>query len=136
MNNYKISGNIVDIFNNEIYKGIIEIKNGKIKNIVKCNDVDCDNFILPGLIDAHVHIESSLVAPSYFAAEAVKHGTVGIVADPHEIANVMGVKGINFMIKMVKTFHFTSFLLLLAVYLLHLLRALVLSSMLIKLKNY
>jgi len=60
------------------------------------------------LIDAHVHIESSLVAPSYFAAEAVKHGTVGIVADPHEIANVMGVKGINFMIKNGKNvpFHF------------------------------
>lgn len=108
MISYKVSGNIIDIFSNEIYKGIIEIKNGKIKSIIKDNDVDCDNYILPGLIDAHVHIESSLVAPSCFAAEAVKHGTVGIVADPHEIANVMGVKGIDFMIKNGKTvpFHF------------------------------
>lgn len=108
MNNYKISGNIVDIFNNEIYQGTIEIKNSRIKSIKRDNNIVCKNFILPGLIDAHVHIESSLVAPSYFAAEAVKHGTVGVVADPHEIANVMGVKGIDFMIKNGKTvpFHF------------------------------
>ena len=108
MNNYKISGNIVDIFNNEIYQGTIEIQNRKIKNIKRDNNVVYENYILPGLIDAHVHIESSLVAPSYFAAEAVKHGTVGVVADPHEIANVMGVKGIDFMIKNGKSvpFHF------------------------------
>lgn len=108
MRKYIISGNIVDVINSEIYKGTIKIKNGRIKNIERNDNILCENYILPGLIDAHVHIESSLVAPSFFAAEAVKHGTIGVVADPHEIANVMGVKGIDFMIENGKTvpFHF------------------------------
>lgn len=72
MRKYIISGNIVDVINSEIYKGTIKIKNGRIKNIERNDNILCENYILPGLIDADVHIESSLVAPSFFAAEAVK----------------------------------------------------------------
>ena len=57
------------------------------------------HFILPGLIDAHVHIESSMIIPSEFARLAVVHGTVATVSDPHEIANVLGIQGVDFMIK-------------------------------------
>ena len=56
-------------------------------------------MILPGLVDAHVHIESSMVTPSHFAVAAVKHGTVAVVSDPHEIANVLGMEGIRFMLE-------------------------------------
>lgn len=93
-----ISGNIVDVINNEIYAGKIEIKNGKIHQIIRKNK-HFDNYILPGFIDSHIHIESSMIIPSEFARTAVKDGMVAVVADPHEIANVIGVEGINFMIK-------------------------------------
>lgn len=93
-----ISGNIVDVINNEIYPGEIEIKNGKIHKIIRKNE-KFDTFILPGFIDSHIHIESSMVIPSEFARTAVKNGMVAVVADPHEIANVVGIDGINYMIK-------------------------------------
>ncbi len=93
-----ISGNIVDITNNEIYPGIIEIKNGKIKKIIRKNE-KYNNYILPGFIDSHIHIESSMLVPSEFARTAVKNGMVAVVSDPHEIANVLGIEGINFMIR-------------------------------------
>jgi adenine deaminase len=93
----KISGQIVDIHNRCIYGGIIDIENGKINSIVKAGRVS-SQYILPGFIDAHVHIESSMVTPSQFAVTAVKHGTVAVVSDPHEIANVLGTEGVRFMI--------------------------------------
>lgn len=93
-----ISGNIVDVVNNEIYAGTIEVKNGKIYKITKKNE-KFSNFIIPGFIDSHIHIESSMLIPSEFARTAVKNGMVAVVADPHEIANVVGVEGINYMIK-------------------------------------
>lgn len=93
-----ISGNIVDVINNEIYAGTIEIKNGKIHKITRKNK-HFDNYILPGFIDSHIHIESSMIIPSEFARTAVKNGMIAVVADPHEIANVIGVEGINYMIK-------------------------------------
>ncbi len=107
-NKYKISGNIVDVVNGKIYKGEITVENGIITQI---NNVDnCPNkYIIPGLIDAHVHIESSMVTPANFAEVAVVHGTVATVSDPHEIANVLGVKGIEFMIKNGKTVPFKFF---------------------------
>ncbi len=92
-----ISGHIVDIPNKRIYKGIVYFDN-KIQNIEPADHV-ADQYILPGFIDAHVHIESSMLVPSEFARLAVVHGTVATVSDPHEIANVMGVKGVYFMIE-------------------------------------
>jgi len=93
----KIEGQIVDIHSRTVYGGIILISEGKIVSIEKAETKNM-NFILPGFIDAHVHIESSMVTPSQFAVTAVKHGTVAVVSDPHEIANVMGLPGIEFMI--------------------------------------
>ncbi len=92
-----IKGKIVDVLNREIFNGIIYISNGKISQIEKVNE-EFDNYILPGLIDSHVHIESSMLIPSRFAYFAVKNGVVAVVTDPHEIANVLGIEGIDFMI--------------------------------------
>jgi adenine deaminase len=93
-----LEGNIVDLVNKEIYSGEIHIKDGIIENIVRNNKV-YNNYFLPGYVDAHIHIESSMLVPSEFAKIAVKHGTIGTVSDPHEIANVMGIEGVNFMIE-------------------------------------
>lgn len=92
-----VQGNIVDIQNKQIYKGEINVKNGKIISIRKVNHL-IENYIIPGFVDAHIHIESSMLVPSEFAKIAVTHGTVATVSDPHEIANVVGVKGVDFMI--------------------------------------
>ena len=94
----KIQGKIVDIPNQRIYNGEIEIVGEKILSIKEI-DHDVDNYILPGFVDAHIHIESSMLVPSEFAKIAVTHGTVATVSDPHEIANVLGVKGVDFMIE-------------------------------------
>jgi len=93
-----VQGNIVDIQNKRIFKGEVEVKNGKILEIREV-DHQQENFILPGFVDAHIHIESSMLVPSEFAKIAVIHGTVATVSDPHEIANVLGVKGVDFMIE-------------------------------------
>lgn len=93
-----IQGNVVDILNRKIFKGEVLIENGKINEIREANHT-CENYILPGFIDAHIHIESSMLVPSEFAKIAVLHGTVATVSDPHEIANVLGVKGVDFMIE-------------------------------------
>ncbi|HFC01043.1 MAG TPA: adenine deaminase [Phaeodactylibacter sp.] len=93
-----ITANIVDIPNRQIYFGEMTIENGKIKSIEK-KDGTSDLYLLPGFVDAHVHIESSMLVPSEFARLAVTHGTVATVSDPHEIANVMGIEGVYFMIK-------------------------------------
>ena len=94
----KIIGQIVDIYNKKIYKGELVVKGGKIKAIIK-KDHQVTDFIMPGFIDAHIHIESSMLVPSEFAKIAVSHGTVATVSDPHEIANVLGIEGIEFMIE-------------------------------------
>jgi len=92
----KLQGQIVDIQNKRIFKGEVTIQNGKIKSIEEQLH-NVNHFILPGFIDAHIHIESSMLVPSEFARLAVKHGTVATVSDPHEIANVLGVEGVEFM---------------------------------------
>jgi len=94
----KIQGNIVDIQNKRIFKGEVYIVDGKISAIIE-KDNSSKHYILPGFVDAHIHIESSMLVPSEFAKLAVKHGTVATVSDPHEIANVLGVKGVEFMIE-------------------------------------
>lgn len=93
-----VKGNIVDIHNKRIFKGEIEVVRDRIEAIRESNH-DNENYILPGFIDAHIHIESSMLVPSEFAKIAVLHGTVATVSDPHEIANVLGVEGVNFMIE-------------------------------------
>ena len=93
-----VKGNIVDILNKRIFKGEVVIENGHISAIREENHSE-ENFILPGFVDAHIHIESSMVVPSEFAKIAVLHGTVATVSDPHEIANVLGVQGVDFMIE-------------------------------------
>jgi adenine deaminase len=93
-----IKGIIVDIQNRTQFKGEIKVENGKISDIRPSNHT-IENYILPGFVDAHIHIESSMLVPSEFAKIAVTHGTVATVSDPHEIANVLGVKGVEFMIE-------------------------------------
>ena len=93
-----VQGNIVDIQNQRIFKGEVVVENDKIIAIREANHA-IENYILPGFIDAHIHIESSMLVPSEFAKIAVIHGTVATVSDPHEIANVLGVKGVDFMIE-------------------------------------
>ena len=94
-----LKGNIVDILTKRIYKGEVHIENGKIAKLIKNDKIEESNYILPGLIDAHIHVESSMLIPSEFARLASIHGTVATVSDPHEIANVLGVKGVEFMIE-------------------------------------
>ena len=92
-----IKANYVDIKKRVIFPASIVIKNRKILSITKIEERQ-DTFVLPGFIDAHIHIESSMLIPSEFARLAVLHGTVATVSDPHEIANVLGVKGVEFML--------------------------------------
>ena len=96
--NFQISGNIIDIRSCDIFKGTIYVEDGLIVDIKK-HHVDGNNYIMPGLIDSHIHIESSMLIPSEFAKLAVIHGTVATVSDPHEIANVLGIDGIKYMIQ-------------------------------------
>ncbi|MDY1591428.1 MAG: adenine deaminase [Methanofastidiosum sp.] len=93
-----ISGNIVDPIHRQIYSGKITISNGKISRIQR-NDNIYPNFIIPGFVDSHIHIESSMLIPYEFSRIAVTHGTVATVSDPHEIANVLGIRGIEYMIE-------------------------------------
>ncbi|MDY9924702.1 adenine deaminase [Methanosarcina sp.] len=94
----KYAGIIVDAFARRQFKGEISVENGKIISI-KEKKHDNEQYILPGLVDSHVHIESSMTVPSVFARMAVAKGTVSIVSDPHEIANVMGEEGIDYMLE-------------------------------------
>jgi adenine deaminase len=95
---FEIAGNIVDVVGKRIFRGTLVVVNGKIA-AVREEQVDSEQYLLPGLIDAHIHIESSMLIPSEFARLAVVHGTVATVSDPHEIANVLGVPGVHFMIE-------------------------------------
>lgn len=95
---FQISGQIVDIVNSRIFKGTVFVENGKIINIIE-DDNNNEQIIMPGLVDSHIHIESSLLAPTEFARLAVTHGTVATVSDPHEIANVLGIDGVKYMIE-------------------------------------
>lgn len=94
---FEVSGHIVDVIHKRIINGIVRVDAGKIISIIETDKVE-DQYICPGFIDAHVHIESSMMVPSEFARIAVRHGSVASVSDPHEIANVCGVEGINYMI--------------------------------------
>ncbi len=98
---YSITGNVVDIPNKYIYGATLWIEDGHIKRI-EASSAPVNPalpYIMPGFIDSHVHIESSMLVPSEFARLAVLHGTIGTISDPHEIANVCGVAGVEFMIE-------------------------------------
>lgn len=105
----EITGQLVDIYNKEIFPARIRIEDGKIHNIERLANAP-SQLLMPGFVDAHIHIESSMLTPAQFAIAAVRHGTVGTVSDPHEIANVCGMKGVEFMLENAKTvpmkFHF------------------------------
>ena len=94
----EIQGNIIDIENRKTYFGRVTVKDGKVQSVEPTTG-SSGVYILPGFVDAHVHIESSMLVPSEFARMAVVHGTVATVSDPHEIANVMGIEGVYYMIK-------------------------------------
>ncbi|HZG01196.1 MAG TPA: amidohydrolase family protein, partial [Chitinophagales bacterium] len=93
-----VKGRIVDIVEREIYAGALHIDKGVIKSIERVADKDTLTYLIPGFCDAHVHIESSMLVPTAFAMEAVKHGTIATVSDPHEVANVCGMNGVKFML--------------------------------------
>jgi adenine deaminase len=97
--NFRIHAHIIDIVNKTTFPAEVVIEQGIIQAINSCDSGLCKTYLLPGFIDAHVHVESSLLVPSEFARMAVLHGMVGTVSDPHEIANVLGVEGVEFMLK-------------------------------------
>lgn len=100
MTTFTITGNIIDIKSRNIYWGELEITEGLITNIKQISEERKEQpYLLPGFIDSHVHIESSMLVPSEFARLAVVHGTVGTISDPHEIANVCGLEGVTYMIE-------------------------------------
>jgi adenine deaminase len=108
MKPFSISGKLVDVQAQTIFPAEIVVENGKIVSIkeVGSRKPEAGNYIMPGFIDAHVHIESSMLVPAEFARLAVVHGTVGTVSDPHEIANVCGLEGVEYMIENGKTVPF------------------------------
>ena len=87
----------MDVWNRRTYAGRVCVRGGRIVSIEADESVRKDRYLLPGWVDAHVHIESSLMTPRMFGREAVRHGVVAVVTDPHEIANVCGVAGIEYM---------------------------------------
>ncbi len=93
-----IKANYVDIPNRATFPAAITFENGKISSIEKINET-VTGFAMPGFIDAHIHIESSMLVPTEFARIATVHGTVATVSDPHEIANVLGIDGVKYMIE-------------------------------------
>lgn len=105
---FTIAGQIVDLVNSRIFSGVIVVEDGKISKVEE-QPVGNTQYIMPGFVDAHVHIESSMLVPSEFARLAVCHGTVATVSDPHEIANVLGKEGVRYMIENGKTVPFKFF---------------------------
>ena len=98
MDSKTVLGKLVDVVSRQIYNAEIKFTNGVITSVARI-DQEQEKFIIPGLVDAHVHIESSMLVPTSFARAAVRNGTVATVSDPHEIANVMGLKGVEYMIE-------------------------------------
>lgn len=109
METQMISGQIVDVVSKRIFSGTLHISNGKISKVIE-ETVNAKQYIIPGFVDAHVHVESSMLIPSEFARLAVCHGTISTISDPHEIGNVLGVDGVKYMInngqKTLFKFHF------------------------------
>ncbi|GAB2561708.1 adenine deaminase [Spirosoma aerophilum] len=95
-----LTANILNLFDQTIFYGTLVVENGRIVQIDRLGpERTGEPYVLPGFVDAHVHVESSLLTPPQFARLAVVHGTVATVSDPHEIGNVLGVAGVNYMIE-------------------------------------
>lgn len=95
--------NLIDLHTCSIYLAEMTVKDGKIHSLVRKGEESSEHpYLLPGFVDAHVHIESSMLVPSKFGEQALRHGTVATISDPHEIANVMGNEGISFMVENAK----------------------------------
>ncbi len=105
--NFQISGNIVDVLARTIQPGTLWVEGGRIRDITYQPGASYDRYLLPGFIDAHIHIESSLLVPTEFSRLATIHGTVAAVSDPHEIANVLGLAGVRFMLANARQTPFT-----------------------------
>lgn len=103
-----VQGHIVDVVNERIYDGEIEISNGRIQSIRETTVAANTPYIMPGFVDSHIHIESTLLLPEQYARLAVTQGTIGVITDPHEVANVLGKEGIELMMKSANKvrFHF------------------------------
>ncbi len=100
MNQFQVAGHVVDIPGKRSYPAVVSVSNGRIEAITPAPaETVPQRYILPGFIDAHVHVESAMLVPSEFARLAVVHGTVGTISDPHEIANVLGVPGVEYMLE-------------------------------------
>ncbi|MEW5846857.1 MAG: adenine deaminase [Bacteroidota bacterium] len=97
-NSYTISGRLVDPIRRKIIGAMLLVRDGIIEAIEESHNVD-HVYIMPGFVDSHVHIESSMLIPTRFAEVALRHGTVAAVTDPHEVANVAGIEGVRFMIE-------------------------------------
>lgn len=101
----QISGTVVDVINRRMFGGCIEVGlDGRIRAI-RAEAHPQPGYILPGLVDAHVHVESSMLCPAAFARTAVCYGTIAAVTDPHEIANVLGMAGVEFMVTEARRAH-------------------------------
>lgn len=95
---FEISGQIVDVHAGRIFPGRIHVADGRIATIEELPWAP-PHYVMPGFVDAHVHVESSMLVPTEFARLAVLHGSVATVSDPHEIGNVLGLEGVKFMIE-------------------------------------
>src|SRR5439155_9711816 len=99
MSAFELSANVVDVIAVRVFPGTVAVAAGHVAAVREEPGRTFDRFILPGFVDAHVHVESSMMVPSEFARFATIHGTVAAVSDPHEIANVLGVEGIRLMVE-------------------------------------
>ena len=95
---FSLAGHLIDLHERSIRPATVHVQDGTVDRIEPAENVP-DRYLLPGFVDAHVHVESSMLTPSEFARAAVPHGTVATVSDPHEIANVLGVDGVEYMIE-------------------------------------
>src|SRR5262245_65665804 len=99
MPSFELSGTVVDVVAGRVFPGTVVVENGRVAAVRDGPSLASDRFILPGFVDAHVHVESSIMVPSEFARFATVHGTVATVSDPHEIANVLGAEGVQLMVE-------------------------------------
>src|SRR5690348_13370957 len=94
----EVSGNLIDVHRRAIYPATVTMERGRIAaldTLVKPKAT----YLVPGIVDAHIHIESSMLPPAEFARLAATHGTVATASDPHEIANVLGIEGVRWMLE-------------------------------------